>query len=238
MRRNLLISLVVVIAALALICLGLTGPVLSEGASPSPSPSASPSASASPTVAPPAPAAVVRAALKQKAKLRESYAEWHRAKHCLLGTVRGSWGRHHHLRYCTPARSASAAIWTDAEKRWRAQKADYRERFSELWDLMDSTKGTGALRWAPLVKWYWHCGNGFAWLMCHISWHECGGAPFRYNFAGSGAFGIWQLLPKPSGVWRPWTQARAAHAKYVAAGGLSPWAGCAAFTCNGNCGIK
>jgi len=210
-------------------------PAQSDDVTPSPSPSAS--VSPSPTPEPPASTAVVKAALKQKAKLRGDYADWHRAKHCFLGTVRDSWGTHKHLRYLTPPRSASEQTWREAGTRWRLEAKDYRARFAELWKQMDSTRGTGALRWAPLVKWYWHCGNALAWTMCHISWHECGGAPFRYNFAGSGAFGIWQLLPKPSGVWRPWTQARAAHAMYVVYG-LRPWNGCAAFSCSGNCGIK
>jgi len=230
------IAMFTVVAALIVFFLAMSGPALTDEAVTS-SPSPSPSPSVTPTLPPPPPpppasADLVRRALKQRAGALAAYREWSRARACLLMQKRpfGAAPR--------PRRSASHQVWRKALVSWRALRVERREKFDLLWAKMDSTKGGGALRWAPLVRWYWNFpGASFVYTMCHISWHECGGSPFRWNFAGSGAFGIWQLLPKPSWVWRPWTQAKAAHMKYVAAGGLSPWAGCKAFVCSGNCGI-
>jgi hypothetical protein len=129
-----------------------------------------------------------------------------------------------------------------ARDRWRDQRRDFARRTGRLVAEMTSTKGGGALRWKPLVLWVWRCSDSLAYLMCHIAWHESSGSPFRWNTAGSGAFGIWQLLPKPPTVWGPMSQAKAALRKYRDAqrwwgNGLLPWAGCRAFSCPGGCGI-
>jgi hypothetical protein len=137
-----------------------------------------------------------------------------------------------------PLRGASAETWVRAGKRCRHLTRDWKAKRLAGMVRMKHPGGGGSLRWLPLVRWYWRgYPESTCYMMVHISWHESGGAEHRWNFGGSGAYGIWQLLPKPSWVWNAWTQAKAARAKFKA-DGFGPWAGCKAFTCGGGCGIK
>jgi hypothetical protein len=100
---------------------------------------------------------------------------------------------------------------------------------------MASTRGGGALRWRPLIRWYWpEWSEGQVYLMAHIIWHESSGRPFA-NINTGLAYGLFQNLPNP-GPLGPDAQAKLARYKYDH-GGLAHWAGCRAFTCGGGCGI-
>ena len=128
----------------------------------------------------------------------------------------------------TPMRSASQSRWLAAGRSWKYDQADYRARYRKLWVYMTAPGGGGWERWRPLLRYTWP--HSLVDTAVRVIRFESGGAAYRYNTAGSGAFGLMQLLPRPAGVWSPLSQLRYAYwRKYVPAGGWSPWSSCAAF---------
>lgn len=113
---------------------------------------------------------------------------------------------------------ASGRYWRDAA---RKMNAEYRRR----WAAMTDPGGSGAARWAPLIRYYWpdHLVAKAVWVVKR----ESGGSPRARN-PSSGAAGLFQLLPAPEGWWQPAINVRKAYIKYRAAGGWSPWASCGA----------
>jgi hypothetical protein len=104
-------------------------------------------------------------------------------------------------------------------------------------DTGHSARGGGALRWRPLIRWFWpEWSESQVWLMAHIIWHESSGRPYVHRFTRL-AYGLFQHLPNPGAIG-VWAQAKLARWKYVVMGhSLSPWAGCRAFSCPGGCGM-
>ena len=101
---------------------------------------------------------------------------------------------------------------------------------------MTSTRGGGALRWRPLIRWWWpEWSEVRVYLMAHIVWHESSGRPFAH-IGTRLAYGLFQHLPNPGAIGI-WAQAKLARWKYDQMHGLSPWNGCRAFSCGGGCGI-
>ena len=192
-----------------------------------------------PTISTPTPAPTIVIPQRAPQSVVDWALGWRRSairQRALLTRARLCFNIHHYDPIAgRPLRSRTKEIWLQAGARWRSASQAFAERFHLLRYRMAHPGGGGALRWRPLVKWWWRgCSNAFAYTMVHIAWHESGGAEHRYNFGGSGAYGIWQLLPRPSWVWGADSQAKAAHMKYVAAGGFSPWSSCAAFSCSGS----
>lgn len=191
-----------------------------------PTESASPSVSATPTATPqpvakPASAALVGWAIRWRRAAVRSWTKWNRARWCLAMS---------HLPFASPrpARRADKARWMKSGRHWRHMQRSYRHRFGILWGRMNDPHGNAWERWRPLVRWVWpaRCVNTVIEI---IHW-ESGGQEYVWNHGGSGAFGLMQLLPKPSGVWTAREQLEYAHHhKYIPAGGWSPWAGCRAF---------
>lgn len=226
MKTRMAVLTIVAAVALCILFLAAAGPALTEEPSPSPSPSASPSAV--PEYASPA---LVRSALKARTQAVKARKALARVRDCFKAKapVRV---------YQKPLRGATVEAWEKAQRRWTFRRDDWRGKTKAGMAKMRHPGGGGSLRWLPLVRWHWRgYPESTCYMMVHISWHESGGAEHRWNFAGSGAYGIWQLLPKPPWVWDAWTQAKAARKKFRAAG-FGPWAGCRAFTCGGGCGIK
>ena len=127
-----------------------------------------------------------------------------------------------------PPLSATGFVWTRAGLEWRRDRDDYLSRYRKLWRYMTAPGGSGWERWTPLLRYTWP--HYLVPTAVQVIRYESGGAPYRYNSAGSGAFGLMQLLPRPAGVWSPLSQLRYAYwRKYVPAGGWSPWSSCAAF---------
>lgn len=230
MHRYFVIPVAVALAAVTMV---IGQSISNVNAEISPSSSPSPSTSAEPTPAPVSVSPAVRSAcldVRHRAVLARRPLV--RIRKCFL---KGPPERV----ALAPARHATEAVWLAHKAKWRHQTHSFRVKFTYLHNKMVSTTGGGALRWRPLIRWTWPgWSEGQVYLMSHVIWHESSGSPYRWNRGGSGAFGLFQLLPKPSWVWKVMSQAKAAYMKWKGSGySLSPWAGCVAFSCSGGCGI-
>lgn len=195
---------------------------------PAESPSPSPTPTCTPTGTPqPCPEWLVERCLRDHGRALRVWREWRRAKRCLSETPRARLTR-------VPSKRADATVWRGARDLWNQEAKDFAQRIRKLVRRME-THRAGVLYLRPLIKWVWRCGDGLAYLMCHIAWHESGGRAYVSN-TSSGAFGYFQLYPHPAGVWGIRSQVESALWKYEH-GGLGHWCGCAAFTCSGGCGI-
>ena len=235
MRYAWKIAIIVALLAGGLALWGLSGLPAAAGTSTAASPSPSPSPSVEPTATPvpAAPARVVKHALRARRAAVREWHEWNRARGYFAQRV----VLFHKSSARRPDRSESRTRWVEAARQWCIDAREYKGRTTLLLKKMVSTKGGGALRWRPLIRYWWpEWSESQVYLMAHIVWHESSGSAFVWNNGGSGAFGLFQLLPKPAGVWGPMSQAQAARWKYDH-GGLAHWAGCAAFSCSGGCGI-
>jgi hypothetical protein len=205
--------------------------------------SASPAAAATPpppstestsTIQPPAPAKTVAWAKHWKRAAARELRRYNR----LRAAFRYKPLKLHQGRRVMPARSAPQSAWRDAGLAWKHDHRTYHRKSEHLYQEMTSTRGGGALRWKPLIRYWWpEWSESQVYLMCHIIWHESSGSAYVWNHQGSGAFGLFQLLPKPAGVWGPMSQARAARLIKYDHGGLGHWAGSRGFSCPGGCGI-
>jgi len=203
------------VAALALWALFTCGPALSAGYEPEPTA----------TVAPQA-LSVIIDALRWERRCHRSLTRMNHARSC-IGLPACPWSS------ARPARSEPAETWRKAGRLWRMRAVDYRQRVDRLVWRMEHPDGHGWERWRPLVRLTWpaECVD----TVVQIIRFESGGREYVYNEAGSGAFGLVQLLPKPARVWGAKSQlVYAYHHKYIAdrrAGGSGwrPWAGCRAF---------
>ena len=181
---------------------------------------APPSPSPTPAVTPASPELVAWAKGWRTGAARR-LALLNRARAC-FNLERRSLGPH------TPARGAGREAWLAAGRAWKAAAADYRARFGRLRYRMAHPGGSGWERWRPLIRWHWPAP--LVSTAVQIVRYESGGNPSVRNYGGSGAAGLFQLLPAPDGWANPDTNVwYAYHRKYVPAGGWSPWAGCAAF---------
>jgi len=157
---------------------------------------------------------------------------WHRAAVRRLATYNRARACFSMSRIClvprVPARSASQTVWREAGRSWKAAARDFASRKARLRYRMIHPRGSGWERWRPLIRWHWpaHLVD----TAVRVVRFESGGNPGVRNYGGSGAAGLFQLLPAPDGWANPDTNVwYAYHRKYVPAGGWSPWAGCAAF---------
>ena len=184
-----------------------------------------PSPFASPSPLPPASKIVVAHALKQRRLAIRAWKKWNHARWC-FGLKPILFGRHSARR---PSRLASDAVWLAAGKAWHQDAHLYRHKFKVLWYEMNHPHGNAWERWRPLVRWVWP-SSLVNTVICIIR-AESSGSEFRYNTGGSGAYGLMQLLPRPSGVTYAYEQLVYAYwHKYVAAGySFSPWASSGAW---------
>lgn len=222
MERTAALAVLVAVVLIGLVFFVTCGPARPIDSSPSPSPSLTPTTTPTPAVVP-ASTAVVHWATRWRRAAVRSYRAWSRARLCL--------GMKHVAFHATkPRRSADKARWLKAGKAWRAMWSGYRHRTRLLVRHMTSPGGGGAYRWMPAIRWYWRgADESLVRVMAHVIWHESSGQRFVWNHGGSGAFGLFQLLPKPAGVWSVASQMVYAWRHKYLQGGLGHWAGCKAF---------
>ena len=207
-----------VIFAAIVLAVSITVPAALAEDLPAPAPTPSPSATA--VSKPPASAEMVAWALRWRRAAANSYVRWNKARWC--------WDMERVvLQPDRPRRAASQARWYAAGREWKHAHARAHEGISILRYRMIHPTGCGWERWRPLVRWHWP--SYLVETALQVIRYESGGQAGVSN-GGSGAGGLFQLLPAPEGWSNPdYNVWYAYHRKFVPAGGWSPWAGCAAF---------